>query len=394
LRQIIREKSPRRTAIIVNDMTRSTPSQLLLPLFLEALHAENIPPEAITIVIACGTHRPMTLTEVEGILGHEVATRYHIENHDCDSSDLECLGSLPTGNELWVNHTVATADLRLAIGEILFHYYAGFAGGRKSLLPGTTGRHTTMRNHALMLQPGSGIGRLADNPVHHEMLAALDLCPLHFIINVILDHHKRMIHAVAGDPVAAWQEGVREFSRWNSVPIPHPVEVVLASAGGYPKDINLYQAHKALEMAAAAVKENGTLVLFADCEEGLGHPVFAETATQGLSYDELRDNLQKTFRFGVHKLFYLARLARRVRLVLFSSLDEATTERIFCTKGSDPSRLWQSFTDTYGENWQAYVIPQAGMVLPIPPGLPVLPTSPVSPIPPRPEPSASHPTHR
>jgi len=364
LKDLLRDYKPRNVVIIVNDLTRSTPTSTILPPVLDVLHQGGIPKESVKIIIANGTHRQMSEIEMLQIVGKEIQTNYSVLNHDCDSSELVSMGTLSTGNQLWVNKFVALADFRIAVGEILFHYYAGFAGGRKSLLPGVTGRKTTMANHALMLHPQASIGNLTGNPVHEEMHEALDFCPLHFIVNVISDSHKRVVRIVSGDPVKAWLEGVATFSKMNTIEVPYHGDVVFVSAGGFPKDINLYQAHKAMEMAANILTDNGTLIVAAECREGLGHQIFAEWVHECLSPEAIEERLKKQFSFGGHKLYYLSKLAKKVKILLFSKLDEETTRKVFCRKLSSFEHGLDFVASRYGKKFRAFVIPQGGIILP------------------------------
>lgn len=364
LREILRTKHPGSVVIIVNDLTRSTPTQKLLPPILTVLEEEKIFPEQITIVIATGTHRPLNQYEMEQVVGREVKERYAVVNHDCDAFDLVSFRKLPSGNELLINKFVAEAGVRISVGEVLFHYYAGYSGGRKSVLPGVAGRECIMKNHFRMLDPGASIGRLDGNPVHEEMLEALVRCPLDFIVNVVCDSHKHVVRIVAGHPIEAWLDGIQTFEKMNTSIITRRAEVVFASAGGFPKDTNLFQSHKAMEMASRALVDGGTLVLFAECGEGLGHPVFAEWAARGLSEQQVTELIKAEFRFGGHKLFFLAQLAKRVRLILYTSLDEKNCKNVFCSKVSSLERLFESFYGRYGRNFKVFAIPQGGIVLP------------------------------
>lgn len=365
LPEIIKARKPETAAIVVNDLTRSTPTSEVLPVILDLLKNSGIDGKNISIVIATGTHRPLDRREIEKVAGMEVSNNYHVVNHDCDSPDLVSFGKLSTGNELLVNNLVAKADLKIAVGEVLFHYYAGFAGGRKSLLPGVTGRQTTMANHGLMLHPGAKIGNIVGNPVHDEMLEAHCKCPFDFIVNTVANSRKEVVSIVGGDPIKAWLRGVETFNKMNTVGIEKQADVVIVSSGGLPKDLNFLQAHKAMELAAAAVKDGGSLILVAECREGYGHPVFAEWANQSFSRKEVFEKIAKKFTFGGHKLYFLARLAERMKLYLISSLDAAASGRIFCEKIDKTSDIVQVMRDRHGKNFSAWIIPQGGVVMPV-----------------------------
>ena len=365
LEELAAKTGARTAVIIVNDMTRSTPTALMLPPLLEELERLGIARDAITVVVATGTHRPMYDEEIRFVVGDSVFGTVRVENHDCDAPDLVDMGVLSTGNRLLINKTVAEADLRIAIGEVLLHYYAGFAGGRKSILPGVAGRTTIMNNHRMMTAPGVGIGDVDGNPLSEEMVEAVEkFCPLHFILNCVSDSSKHIVRVVGGHWYDAWREGIATFRKYNFAPISKKADVVFLSAGGFPKDINMYQAHKALYMASRAVRPGGTLVFFAELAEGYGDKVFEEWAKRGMTHDEVIKEFEADFQFGAHKLFYLAKLARECTILLYSRANAEDSRLMFCEK-CDLGATLPSLVEKYGEDFTAYVIPQGGIVLPV-----------------------------
>ena len=365
LARLVREAMPHRVAIIVNDMTRSTPTAEILPPLLAELERLGVARSAIRIVVATGTHRPMTDAEIETLVGKETASAWKVENHDCDAPDLIEMGTLSTGNRLTVNKTVAEADLRIAIGEVLLHYYAGFAGGRKSLFPGVAGRETIMHNHRMMTAPGVGIGLLDGNRLYEETDEAVSkFCPLHFVVNLVSDSHKRVVRVVGGHFRDAWMEGVKTFREMNFIPIDRPADAVIVSAGGYPKDINMYQAHKAIYMASRAVRKGGAMVFLAELEEGYGHKTFAEWAERDWTPERVMAEFEAEFRFGAHKLYYLASHAREFDMFLYSKMNAAESKRMFCEKLDSLSSVKELLQKRFGEDFTAWIIPQGGIVLP------------------------------
>ncbi len=365
LEDLIARKKPKSAAIVVNDLTRSTPTSEILPSILAFLDSAGISKKETFIIIATGTHRPLNAVEIEKVVGRKISETFQVVNHDCDSPDLVSLGKLSTGNELLVNPLVAKSDLKLAVGEVLFHYYAGFAGGRKSLLPGVAGRQSTMGNHSLMLHPGARVGNIKGNPVHDEMIEAHSRCPFDFIVNSVANSRKEVVALVGGDPIKAWHKGVEIYNGMNTVGIEKTADVAIVSSGGFPKDINLLQAHKAMELASGAIREGGSLILLAECREGYGHPVFAEWAGRALSKDELFRKIRENLVFGGHKLYLLARLAARMKLFLKSSLDEAASRNIFCEKIDEIGKIVPKLCESYGKDFSAWIIPQGGVVMPV-----------------------------
>jgi len=366
LAELVESIGPANVAIIINDMTRSTPTSRLLPPVLDNLMDLGIERENIHIVVATGTHRPMTRDEIIEVIGENIYDGFDVTNHDCDSPDLVRMGTLSGGNEFMVNRTVAESDLRIAIGEVLLHYYAGFAGGRKSILPGVSGRDTIMRNHKMMTWPGAAIGNVDGNPISDQMIEAVrDYCPLHFIVNCVSDSHKRVVEIVGGDFVEAWEKGIETFRKMNFVHLKERADVVIVSAGGFPKDINMYQAHKALEMCSSAVKDSGTIVFMAELSEGYGHPVFEDWARKGLAPDEAIELFDKDFRFGAHKVYYLAKLVKKCDILLYSNTDEQISKSMFCKKIHSIEEILPILSEKYGSGFSAWVIPQGGIVLPV-----------------------------
>lgn len=363
---IVERIAPKKIAIIVNDMTRSTPTQELLPPILKKLDLLDVARESVVIVVATGTHRAMNAEEIEQILGPEIPKAYRVVNHDCDAPDLVSLGTLSTGNELRICREVAEADMRIAIGEVLLHYYAGFAGGRKSILPGVAARETVMNNHKMMTWPGVDIGVVGGNPLSDEMIEAVErFCPLHFIVNCVSDSRKNIIRVVGGHWKDAWLEGIRTFREKNFATLDRQADVVFVSAGGYPKDINMYQAHKAIHMASRAVRDGGTIVFFAELEEGYGHKTFHEWAQRGYTVDETIDAFEADFRFGAHKLYYLAKVAKRATILLYAGVSAEDATKMFCAKVTNPAAVVREMAEKYGPDFTAMVIPQGGIVLPV-----------------------------
>jgi nickel-dependent lactate racemase len=332
LETILSRKSDPSIAIIVNDATRSTPTKKVLDVILPFLIQHGIRSDRITIVIATGTHRAPTYDELGSIVGEDVLHKFRIISHDCDSDDLIPVGILSTGIPLRLNAVVVNADIRISIGEILYHYHAGFSGGRKSLFPGVADRESIYKNHSRMLHPQSKMGQLTGNPVHEELMDSLRLCPLDFSIHLIGNSNQEICDIVAGDPIMSWKKGIDIFLQWNQILLPQKVDLLIVSAGGYPKDINMYQAHKALEMSSRAVKNGGEILFIAECSEKWGHSEFEKQAHRQLSVGKISEEIHHQFLFGLHKLYYLANLSKQYHIFLFSTFSEEETILLFMKK--------------------------------------------------------------
>lgn len=262
--------------IIISDHTRPVPSKQILPPMLKALRDASAQID-ITLLVATGCHRKTTRAELTEKLGEEILRTEKIVIHNCDdTAGMVCLGTLPSGAELWVNRIAADTQLLLAEGFIEPHFFAGFSGGRKSVLPGICARRTVMSNHCAKLidDPRSRAGILSGNPIHADMEAAAKMAKLQYIVNVLLDGNKQIIHAVAGNPQAAHNEGCRIMGQLAGVHPRKAGDIVVTSNGGAPLDQNMYQVVKSLSTAEAAAAEGGDIIVCAECADGIGGAQF------------------------------------------------------------------------------------------------------------------------
>ncbi len=260
----------RKVVIIASDHTRPVPSKLLMPAILAEIRLGN--PEAeITILIATGCHRGMTRQEMTGKFGAEIVQNETIVVHDCDADNPADLGILPSGGRCLINSLAAEAHLLVAEGFIEPHFFAGFSGGRKSVLPGVAARETVLYNHCaeFIAHPNARAGVLEGNPIHEDMVWAARKAKLLFIVNVVLNARKETVHVVAGDAVAAHEAGCAFLTRYCGVRAPQ-ADIVIATNGGYPLDQNIYQAAKGICTAEAAVKPGGVIIMLARSEDGHG----------------------------------------------------------------------------------------------------------------------------
>lgn len=271
-------KGKNHVVVISSDHTRPVPSKVIMPLLLKEIRLGN--PEAkITILISTGLHRTTTKEELIGKFGPEIVAQEEIIIHDCDDTpNMMPLGKLPSGGNLRLNRLAVEADLLVAEGFIEPHFFAGFSGGRKSVLPGVASRETVMYNHnsRFIADPHARTGVIDQNPIHMDMLYAARIARLDFIVNVIIDAHRRVIHCVSGDCGLAHEEGRAFFNSMCRVDAV-PADIVVSTNGGYPLDQNIYQAVKGMTAAEATVKDGGVIVMVAKSECGHGGQVFFDT---------------------------------------------------------------------------------------------------------------------
>ncbi|WP_298761365.1 nickel-dependent lactate racemase [uncultured Megasphaera sp.] len=262
--------------IVVSDITRLVHTDRMLPVLVQELNRIGVQDHQITVLVSQGTHRAHTEQENEIVCGSDMVRRLHIVQHDChDASALTCVGRTSFGNDVYINSLAAKADKLILTGAVSFHPMAGFGGGRKAVLPGIAGFDTIMRNHSLALSevpgggchPGCHAGALEGNPFHEDMKEACAMVRPDFFINTVFTPDGDLYEVVAGHWNTAWEKGCRDLLRIGSVPIQKLADVTIASAGGYPKDLNLYQSVKAYMNAVLATRPGGILIFTLECPD-------------------------------------------------------------------------------------------------------------------------------
>lgn len=265
-------KGRQKVAIICSDHTRPVPSKHIIPFMLKEIREGN-PQADITLLIATGFHRATTREELVGKFGEEIVAQEKIAVHDSqDMDNMVNLGTLPSGAPLLVNRIAAEADLLVSEGFIETHFFAGFSGGRKSVLPGVSSAVTVLGNHcsAFIDSPYSRTGVLENNPIHRDMVAASKMANQQYIVNVIIDADKKIVHAVAGDAMEAHAAGCRFLQQYCQVSPKKPADIAISTNGGYPLDQNMYQSVKGMTAAEAASKEDGIIIMVSNCGDGHG----------------------------------------------------------------------------------------------------------------------------
>lgn len=279
----------KRVVVITSDHTRAVPSALTLPILLEEIR-KGSPDADITVLVATGLHRGMTPEEMESKFGKDVCARERIVNHDAyDKSLFVDLGVLPSGSKCEINKMAIEADLLVAEGFIEPHFFAGFSGGRKSVLPGIASQDCVNINHSAyaIQHPRAATGVLDGNPIHEDMIEAARLAGLAFVFNVLLDEEKRVIAAFCGDADAAHRAGC-EYLLGRSGVDAVKADIVVTTNGGYPLDQNLYQCPKGLDAALACVNDGGVIILAAACQDGLGGENFGRMMLEGTPEELLK----------------------------------------------------------------------------------------------------------
>lgn len=324
-------------AIAINDKTRPVPHDMMLPPLLAHLAALGYPPEAITLLIATGTHTPMPPETHGQVVPPDILDRYAVESHDCDAADLVDLGATERGTPICINRRFAEADLRLVLGNVEPHHFAGFSGGVKSAAIGLAGRETITTNHAHLMDTRATLARFADNPLRQDVEAIGHRMEIHAALNIVMNRHKAIVKAFAGPPRAVIEAAIPEVRRIYEVPVPQPFDVIITAPGGYPKDINLYQAHKAVSCANRVTREDGTIILVAACEDGIGSEGYAAYMAEGFTSHEavMAQFVREPFRIGPHKAYIFARDAVTLDAIwVVSEIEPTEVRRLLLTPGT------------------------------------------------------------
>ena len=357
----------RSVAIAVNDKTRPVPHELLLPPLLQELERTGIPPQAISFFIATGTHQPMPPSDFPRILPAEIIAKYTVVSHNCDDRDnLVELGITEYGTRVLVNKLYYQSDLRIVVGDIEPHHFAGFSGGVKSAAIGLAGRETINHNHAMLVDKNSTIGEYDHNPLRQDIEQIGKMIGVHFAVNAVLNGSKQIVSIYAGDPVAVMQAGIPQARQICQTYVRHQYDVVIASVGGHPKDINFYQSQKALTHASLLTRDGGTIILVAACPEGSGSQPY-ESFMQGIrAFPEVFEKFKaEGFRVGPHKAFQVAREGVRIQIVLVSEMDAELVSRLLLTPANNLPEAISRVLGGLSSTSQIAVMPRATNTIPI-----------------------------
>lgn len=361
--------SPHETVlIVVSDATRATASDQVVNVLVRRLVQLSIPPANISIIFATGIHRRVTLEERHALLTPFIMQRLRVIDHDpYDQSNLIELGATERGTPIEINRALEEFSHVILTGAIDFHYFAGFTGGRKSICPGLASARTIAATHILALDEkrgarrgGVGAGRLDGNAVHEECERVAAQVAPSFLINTVVDARGRAVRLYAGHWRTAHRYGCAEFATERTLPVQEKRQVMVASCGGWPKDINLIQAHKTLDAAALACADGGTIVLVAECAEGLGRPDFLKWFT-GENSEALAQRLQgETYEVNGQTAWALLTKAERYRVLLISKLSPPDVLRM----GLEPAESVETALGRLAAK-PGYIMPHGASYLPL-----------------------------
>ena len=331
-------------AIAVSDKTRPVPHKHLLPPLMKYLERLGIPNNAITFYVAVGTHPPMPPDEFAAILPDTILNRCKVVSHDAENENLFVnLGKTQFGTPIWVNKDYYQADLKIVVGNIEPHQFVGFSGGVKTAAIGLSGLKSINHNHALMMDPDAQLGTYDSNPARQDIEEIGAQIGIQLALNAVLNQEKEIVHVLAGDPVQVMRAGIPLSRESSQVSVKQKYALVITSPGGYPKDINIYQAQKAVGHAALITKPGGTILWAAACSEGSGSPHYEDWMIGKKSHQAVIRQIEREgFRIGPHKAFQIARDALKFRLMIYSDLDKKVAQRLLL----DPVDDLQAALDT------------------------------------------------
>jgi len=359
-------KPESRVAIVVDDVTRPAPSYLIVPPILDELNAAGVKPENVTVVFACGSHRPVTSEEALRLLGETVLNRVKAVSHDWKAQDLVHVGTTSKhGTKVYLNRTFAEADVRILTGDVCLHYFAGYGGGRKSILPGLSGEETIKHNHAMLLDARAKTGVLHENPVSEDMAEAAKMVRVDFALNVVINSKHEIVKAFSGDLEHVFSEGIKLVDEMYRVQVDRRADIVVVSPGGNPADLNLFQAYKAVDNALEAVKRGGVIVLVAELPEGHGNQDFYDWMIKFKDLKALEVEVKRNFVMGGAKAYYYTKALQKAQIILVSSMPDYYAATVFKLKTARAvnDALNQALTIA-GKNAKVWTMPHGNYTLP------------------------------
>jgi nickel-dependent lactate racemase len=351
-----------KVVIVTSDNTRSLPSYKVLPPVLKILAGAGIRDDDIKIIFARGSHRFETEQEQEELVGRDVYARYHCS--DSDTEHTYHYGDTKAGTPVDIDARLHEADRIICLGNVEYHYFAGFSGGAKAIMPGCSTRAAIEKNHRFMVRDEARAGRLDGNPVREDLEEAAAMVPVDFIVNVVLNTKKQIVYAAAGDLRAAHRDACRHLVDLYAMPIEKQADIVIVSQGGAPKDRNLYQTQKALDNSKYAVKQGGVVILCGSCKEGFGEPHFEAFMKQYRDPEEMIQALYDHFVLGSHKAAAIAMVQKRAEIYLVSDLPDGVVSQTFLKPFHSLSEAYAAAQQKFNNLGTVIAMPYGGSTLP------------------------------
>lgn len=359
-------KGCKTAAIAINDKTRPVPYDILLPALIDGLKNLPIRPENIEIIVATGTHKPMDLAEIKKLLPDNFPNQIKINSHDCDDKEnLKFLGETSKNTPVYANRKFLDADIRIVTGNIEPHHFAGFSGGLKTAAIGLSGRETINKNHSMLVDRKSCLGEFKNNPLRQDIEEIGRMMKVNYAINVIMNDKRKIVHVLAGEPSQVMEAGVTLSQSICQTEVSKKYDLVIASAGGYPKDINLYQSQKALTNASLITRDGGSVILIAACDEGVGSNPYVEFMKGITTWQEVYTKFKATgFQVGPHKAFQFAREISRINVYLMSQIPDEVVKSLLLFPVDDLTNQIQQILSKTPDLPSIAVMPKATNTLP------------------------------
>jgi len=350
-----------KVAIAVNDHTRPIPNNLLLPPLLKKIENFGIPSENISIFIATGTHKSLSKNHIKELLPPEIEGKYDVITHNCDDQkNLSFLGHSMSGTPIYINKEYYLSDIKIVVGQIEPHHFMGFSGGVKSAVIGLGGRKTIEVNHSKIINQKAKMGIFYTNPMRKEVEKIGKIIGVDIAFNVVLNSKKQVTNAFYGDPYRVMQEGIESSASFCQVDNNRKYDMVIASPGGYPKDINLYQSQKAITHACTFLKENGIVILAAACSEGPGDKLFEDFFQGKHTWLEIINSFKKQkFSIGPHKAYQLALQLKDHPIILISDMKPKKVKSMLLIPARDISEAISIFKNLLPKMARIAVLPYA-----------------------------------
>ena len=358
---LIHSVKPRSVSIAIPDETRPVPSNILLPVLLRRLLAAwpSLNAGDVTIVIGGGLHPPLEYEAMRRILPAQTFEQYRVVTHDAVNATMFDFGRTSRGTPVKINAEFATADIKIVIGQIDPHQFVGFTGGAKGVSIGCAAPESIEHNHSLMFDPNARVGVMDGNPVREDLDEAGEMIGIDLAINLVLDADKKVVDLLAGAPGDVLRKGARTCAQIYGVEVDRKFDIVIASCGGYPKDISLYQAQKGLNLASQAVKRGGKILLLAACPQGVGDDIYFDYVCQFATPEEVLEDFQRLeFKMGAHKAYLFGRTLVSYDVAVFSDLNSDILKRCHL-RAADPSAVITEWLEELEGRPALAVVPNA-----------------------------------
>jgi len=367
LAEIVKPDS--KVALVVDDVACRVVCEAMLLSVLDELNAVGVRDENVVLFFGCGDNNREGVVGSEDValfLGDKVLSRVRLVMHDVRAGDLVFVGSTKSyGNKVFLNRVFAEADVRILLGEVYLHYYAGYAGGRRSVLSSVSGEATIQYNSVMMLNSNAKAGVLVGNPVHEDMTEVARLAKVTFIVNVVRNSKGELVAAFAGDLEAAFLEAVRLVDEMYKVTVDRRADIVVVSAGGDSLDATLDKAYRAVDNALDVVKRGGVIILLAECPQGYGNQMFYDWMSRLVDLKSTERELKRNFAIGGHKAYYLLKALQSHPVILVSSLPDYYAVNVFKLKTA--RAVNDALADAFklaGSAARVWTIPYGGYTLP------------------------------